>query len=89
MSIEDIFLTPSKCTEDLPNSRQILYPADEMSVDRLTRSLLGVCQYKAIQMLNEGSHQMAELINAYTGLYKAYKENKKPGVEQSTTEQVV
>lgn len=87
--MEEIKFTPSKCTEDLPNSKTILYPADEMSVDRLTRSLLGVCQYKAIMTLNEGGHQMAELINAYTNLYKAYKENKKPGAELSTTEQVV
>lgn len=87
--MEEIRFTPSKCTEDLPNSKIVLYPADEMSVDRLTRSLLGVCQYKAVQMLSEGSHQMAELVLAYTALYKAYKENKKPGAESSTTEQVV
>lgn len=85
--MEKIILKPSRCTEDLPNSQKILYPADEMSVDRLTRSLLGVCQYKAVQMISDGSHQMAEIVNAYTGLYLAYKENKKLGSETSEAEQ--
>ncbi len=79
--METLNFVPSQCTEDLPNSKTIVYPADEMSVDRLTRSLLGVCQYKAVQMLSEGSHQMAELVTAYTALYKAYKESKKPDTE--------